>query len=148
MKAVYQYAGPAFIFAVHPDKVSIKRKAGLDETEWCAICGKPIEQLSARRHRRYCSNKCRKRDSRKKAGLTNRKKNTRELVEPSYLEELTLPLMDIQAISGENSILSLEIWTGLTTGQSFYVGNKDELMALMKAIGEASERLNLGKVEV
>jgi len=118
---LYQYSNEVFIFTIYPDKLTIKRKDGLDETNWCALCGKPIVQLSPKRHRKYCSDGCRERYSRSKVK-----------------KETLIPLMDIQAMTSEDAGTVLEIWTGIATSQVYYVGNQEELVTLMEAIGNAS----------
>jgi predicted nucleic acid-binding Zn ribbon protein len=71
MGTIYQYSGKVFIFTVYPDRITIKRKKGLDDTSWCVVCGRPLEQPSTGRRRKYCSDKCRKRDSRKRSKRWN-----------------------------------------------------------------------------
>jgi len=53
-------------------------------------------------------------------------------------KETLIPLMDIQAMTSEDAGTVLEIWTGIATSQVYYVGNQEELVTLMEAIGNAS----------
>jgi endogenous inhibitor of DNA gyrase (YacG/DUF329 family) len=143
VEPVYQHLGEVFIFTVYSDRVTIRRRGGLDETKWCAVCGKPLEQPSTGRRRKYCSDRCRKRDARTRA---KRLKSVAEAQSEAKVqthlapgEEISIPLMDIQATSGSKDWSVMTIWTGLTTGQSFYVGNREEFEALWEAIYRAEQ---------
>ena len=136
MEITYQYLGQVFTFLIYLDKLIIRRKSGLDAKEWCAVCGQPIKQLSPQRHRRYCSDRCRKRNTRNKSN-TQLQEVAESKTEIVPIAEVMFPLEDIVHTSWDHKSLTLEIWTGATKNQFFYVGDEDELIRLKDEIGKA-----------
>jgi hypothetical protein len=141
-EAIYQHSGDVFDIIVYPDRVTIRRKAGIGPN-WCALCGRPLEQPPTGHRRTYCSDRCRNRACRRKKRNGEVSKdgiNQDEFVTLVYQEEITIPTIDIQCLSGDSAPPTLTIWTGLTTNQDFYIGTAEELDALYEAFNVAAKR--------